>query len=187
MSADLHVVPGHSGWPDVRAKMGAAVACPDAPGAPIVVDDGSPNDSDRRSPRLTQRVDAGLREVTLNFRTRPRRRVACSRSRRCLPKCSTSFGRCMRPTRRLAESVRVAQRLNAIAPQSNIRARLRSRGADRAVSGRGLRRSSARRETTRDRRERCADEHAHGPGGVVRTFVSSSLLPWPARSRCGGA
>ena len=84
-------------------------------GSPIVVERATPNDPEAVT-TLTQRVDAGLRDVTLNFRTEEDARRVLSIST-LLAEVLDEFRPLRTPDPPLAESVRVAQRINAIAPR----------------------------------------------------------------------
>ena len=83
-------------------------------GTPIPVESDEPNADAVAS--LTQRVNAGLREVTLNFPTTDdaRRVLAVSAT---LAEVLDEFRPLRAPDPPLAESVRVAQRINAITPR----------------------------------------------------------------------
>ena len=84
-------------------------------GAPIEIVAAEPNVHDDVT-QLTQRVDAGLRDVTLNFRTVEDARRVLSIST-LLAEVLDEFRPLHAPDPPLAERVRVAQRINVIAPK----------------------------------------------------------------------
>lgn len=84
-------------------------------GVPIVDDDGASTGSDTVT-TLTQRVDRGLREVTLNFRTRDEAERVLSIST-ILADVFDDFRPLEAPDPPLLASVRVAQRINSVVPQ----------------------------------------------------------------------
>ena len=83
-------------------------------GAPVTLEYGAPNDSESVA-ALTRRVDAGLRTVTLNFRSAHDATRILSIST-LLAEVLDGFRPLRRPDPPLAASVRVAHRLNDIAP-----------------------------------------------------------------------
>ncbi len=83
-------------------------------GESLGVDENSPNDSTAVA-ALTQRLDVGLRQVTLNFRSTNEERHVLSLST-LLAEVLDEFRPLGAPDPPLADSVRVAQRLVTIAP-----------------------------------------------------------------------
>lgn len=83
-------------------------------GMPIVLAFDMPNDSESIA-ILTQRVDAGLRAVTLNFRT-PQDATRILSTSTLLAEILDEFRPLHTPDPPLADRVRVAQRLSTIAP-----------------------------------------------------------------------
>ena len=84
-------------------------------GSPVTVDAAVPNVPDAVA-ALTRRVDVGLREVTLNFRTTDEARRVISIST-ILADVLDTFRPLHTPDPPLSDSVRVAQRISAIVPQ----------------------------------------------------------------------
>jgi 1-acyl-sn-glycerol-3-phosphate acyltransferase len=84
-------------------------------GRPISVDDVTPNVTDRIE-KLTHHVDAGLREVTLNFRTTDEARHVLSVSA-TLAEVLDEFRPLHAPDPPLVDSVQVAQRISRIVPK----------------------------------------------------------------------
>jgi glycerol-3-phosphate O-acyltransferase / dihydroxyacetone phosphate acyltransferase len=82
-------------------------------GTPVSLDPSGPNAD--AVPQLTERVNAGLRQVTLNFLTGDAARRVLTMST-TLAEVLDEFRPLHDPDPPLAESVRVAQRINAIVP-----------------------------------------------------------------------
>ncbi|MFL5638634.1 MAG: lysophospholipid acyltransferase family protein, partial [Gemmatimonadaceae bacterium] len=83
-------------------------------GTPIIVEDGSPNDSSAVV-ALTQRVDVGLRDVTLNFRSSEEAHRVLSLAT-VLAEVLDDFRPLHDPDPPLGDSTRVAQRIAGIVP-----------------------------------------------------------------------
>ena len=84
-------------------------------GPPIGIDDGMPNATDAVA-EITRRIDIGLRDVTLNFRTSDEARRVLSISA-TVAEVLDDFRPLEAPDPPLAESIRLAQRISAIVPR----------------------------------------------------------------------
>ena len=115
---------------------------------------------------MTDRVDDGLRAVTLNFETADEADRIWSLSA-LLAEVLAEFGPLHAPDPPLAESVRLAQRISAIAPQISRFDQPLVERIDHFLGPSGLLRetgSVAGRNT-----EQCADAHRGPGGGMVRS------------------